>query len=97
MQRRALIVAGSAGPTDAAKAVLTRFGFGEPGASAAMIPGRKEMTRATRVAPALSSTSASGLPSRAGMIRGVGSDGSSSAMRNSAAVWKSMAPRSSAG
>jgi len=33
VQRRALIVAGAAGPTDAAKAVLARFGFGEPAAS----------------------------------------------------------------
>jgi pilus assembly protein CpaE len=33
MQRKALIVAGAAGATDAAKAVLTRFGFAEPSAS----------------------------------------------------------------
>ena len=32
-QRKALIVAGAAGPSDAAKGVLTRFGFGEPSAS----------------------------------------------------------------
>jgi pilus assembly protein CpaE len=33
MQRKALIVAGAAGPLDAAKSVLTRFGFGEPSPS----------------------------------------------------------------
>ena len=33
MQRKALIVAGAAGPTDTAKAVLARFGFGDPAAS----------------------------------------------------------------
>jgi pilus assembly protein CpaE len=33
MQRNALIVAGAAGPLEAAKSVLTRFGFGEPSPS----------------------------------------------------------------
>lgn len=33
MQRKALIVAGAAGSFDAAKSVLTRFGFSEPSAS----------------------------------------------------------------
>jgi pilus assembly protein CpaE len=47
MQRKALIVAGAAGPLDAASAALTRFGFGEPSSALNVASALNELQHQT--------------------------------------------------
>lgn len=47
MQRKALIVAGAAGPQDAASAALTRFGFGDPSAAINVASALSELQQQT--------------------------------------------------
>jgi pilus assembly protein CpaE len=47
MPRRALIVAGAAGPLDTATSVLARFGFGEPGAASDVTAALAELQQHT--------------------------------------------------